>query len=205
MRTHPALGATEGWQARFSRELNATDDRDAFRDSGRPGDLPVMEGKHIEPFLVHQDRCERFIPAVTARERLPDARYDHARLVYRDVSGVGNRFTLVSAVMPAGAVTTHTLFCLRNEVPLVQQYFLCGLFNSQVLNRVVRMLMGSHVTTSLVESLPVPRWLDTPVHRSISRLSRRLSAHRLGDRRRTDLLVHLNEAVEAIYGANSVE
>ena len=51
--------------------------------------------------------------------------------------------------MPGGVVTTHTLFCLRTPLPLSRQHFLCGVFNLYVLNAVVRLLMGGHVTTSL--------------------------------------------------------
>jgi hypothetical protein len=200
MRVHPALGADDGWRARFSRELNATDDRDAFCPTRSAGCLPVAEGKHIAPFVVHDDRFERFITSTAARARLSDARFERPRLVYRDVSGVGNRFTLVAAVMPAGVVTTHTLFCLRNDVRLVQQHFLCGVFNSDLLNRVVRMLMGSHVTTSLIESLPVPPWDGTAAQIRIGRLARRLAIPQLGDDARTRFLVHLNESVEALYG-----
>ena len=48
----PALGDPSGWGARFGRELNATDDRHEFRTGG--GGLPVLEGKHIEPFRVDE-------------------------------------------------------------------------------------------------------------------------------------------------------
>jgi len=204
MRAHPALGSEDGWKIRFSRELNATDDRKAFRPTRSRGCLPVADGKHIGPFVVHTDRCERFISPQLARQCLPDARFNRARLVYRDVSGVGNRFTLVAAVMPAGVVTTHTLFCLRNDLPVAQQHFLCGVFNSDLLNRVVRLLMGSHVTTNLVENLPVPAWEDSPIHRRISRVAERLSTER-DDTARSRLLVHLNDDVEALYGTKSIQ
>src|SRR5688572_10139567 len=102
--------------------------------------------------------------------------------------------------MPADVVTTHTLFCLRNDLTLVQQHFLCGVFNSDLLNRVVRLLMGSHVTTSLVEHLPVPRWERSAVHRRISRIAERLSRPGLDDRARSRFLVHLNAGVETLYG-----
>jgi hypothetical protein len=205
MAAHPAIGAAQGWQVRFSRELNATDDRDTFTHTrGRDG-LPVADGKHIGPFVVHLGRCERFIPASEAQQQLPDGRFLRPRLVYRDVSGVGNRFTLVAAVMPAGAVTTHTLFCLRNDLPLLQQHFLCGIFNSALMNRVVRLLMGSHVTTSLVEGLPVPRWANTLAQRRISRLAKRLAAPDLSDRARERLLVQLNHNVEAFYGTKPID
>jgi hypothetical protein len=88
---------------------------------------------------------------------LPDRRFEHPRLGYRDVSAVSNRQTLVAALVPAGVVTTHTIFCLRSKLSRESQEFLCGVFNSFVLNAIVRLLMGSHLTTSLVEGLPVPR------------------------------------------------
>jgi hypothetical protein len=200
MGAHPAAGAADGWHARFSRELNATDDRDAFRAvRGRDG-LPVAEGKHIEPFLVDTSRCEQFIAPRAALERLPDGRFQHARLVYRDVSGVGNRFTLIAAVMPAGVVTTHTLFCLRGTWSMEQQHFLCGLFNSSLLNRVVRLLMGSHVTTSLVEQLPVPVWSSTPVQRRIAAVAARLARPTLTERLRGGLVTRLDADVGRLYG-----
>lgn len=201
MSAHPALGDAKGWKARFSRELNASDDRDAFSPSGSEDSFPIADGKHIGPFVVHLDRCQRFIPECLARRHFPDRRYERPRLVYRDVSGVGNRYTLVAAVMPGRVLTTHTLFCLRNEVPLSQQHFLCGVFNSLLMNRVVRLLMGSHVTTSLVESLPVPRWDGSPVQQGISRVARTLSRRAsAGDSHTDRLLGRLNQLVEVIYG-----
>jgi hypothetical protein len=107
---------------------------------------------------------------------LPDGRFDRARLGYRDVSGVGNRLTLIAAVIPAGTVTTHTIFCLRSVVPIEAQHFLCGLLNSYVLNALARMLMGGHLTTSLVEGLPVPSWsAEDTRHRRIAGMSARLA------------------------------
>ncbi len=198
-REHPALGAADGWGAAFSRELNATDDRDVIHERQcRHGDLPVAEGKHIAPFRVDVARCARVIRSEDARQRLPDARFTRPRLVYRDVSGVGNRYALVAAVMPANVVTTHTLFCLRTPVPIEQQHFLCGLFNSWVLNAFVRVLMGGHVTTSLIEQLPVPVWQLTALHRRIARLAARLA--RPGARP-ADLSA-LQAAVARLYGMN---
>jgi hypothetical protein len=75
---------------------------------------------------------------------------------------VSNRQSLIAAIIPAEAATTGTLFCLRSRVPIEQQHFLCALLNSYVLNALVRMLMGGHLTTTLIESLPVPRWAARP-------------------------------------------
>ena len=199
MDAHPAVGAADGWHARFSRELNATDDRDAFCEFSGRDRLAVADGKHIEPFVVHRDACDRFIALRAAQERLPEGGFTRPRLVYRDVSGVGNRFTLIAAVMPQGVVTTHTLFCLRGVWPPEHLHFLCGVFNSALLNRVVRLLMGSHVTTSLVEQLPVPLWAPSRLHRRIAAIAARLANSALRGPARVRLTARLNEDVATLY------
>jgi hypothetical protein len=79
-------------------------------------------------------------------------------------------------VVPAGVVTTHTVFCLKGRLDVERQHFLCAMFNSYVLNALVRMLMGGHVTTTLVASLPVPLWQGDRIDRQIARSARRLAA-----------------------------
>jgi hypothetical protein len=170
-RSHPRLGDLQGWNVQFGRELNLTEDRASFGARG----LPVIEGKHIRPFAVDIRSPQFRIERVSANQLLPSASFDRPRLAYRDVSGVANRLSLIAAIIPPGVVTTHTLFCLRTARPIEEQHFLCGLFNSYVLNSVVRLLMGGHLTTSLVESLPVPRWIGSRRQRRIGHLARRLS------------------------------
>ena len=202
LRRFPPLGAPEGWNVTFGRELNATDDRALFRPRERDGqgartgrkELLVAEGKHIAPFHFDRRGPTHTIAADVAEARLSDRRYTKPRLAYRDVSGVGNTHALVAAIIPAGVVTTHTLFCLRTRIPIEQQHFLCGLFNSAVFDRLVRLEMGSHVTTTLMENLPVPLWTGSRVQREIAALARDLAGlGTSGPRHR------LNALVETIY------
>jgi hypothetical protein len=194
-REFPALGDATGWRARFGRELNATDDRDSFGGHG----LPVIDGKHIGPFVVDAPAAGRFITRAAARQQLPARRFEGARLGYRDVSGAGNRLSLIAAIVPADVVTTHTIFCLRTPLPPGQQQFLCGLFNAYVLNAVVRMFMGAHVTTSLVEGLPVPTWTGSPAQRRIARLAARLARGPHAPR----LHAALQASVARLYGIDA--
>ena len=150
--TTPRLGAADGWNVRFGRELNASDDRPAFE----PVDIasrarPVVEGKQIEPFRVALDRSSHQLTP-GAVDRVPR----RARLAYRDVASATNRLTLIAAIVPARAVTTHTLFCLKTPVPLDVHLVLCGLLNSYVANYLVRFRVNTHVTASLMSRLPVP-------------------------------------------------
>src|SRR5206468_11806428 len=110
----------------------------------------------LEPFRTGLDAVTYTISAADARRRLRSDSYRHSRLAYRDVASATNRTTLIAAVLPAGCVSTHTVFCLRTGLPLEAQHFLCGLFNSLVVNYLVRLRVSTHVTTAIVERLPLP-------------------------------------------------
>ena len=195
----PPLGHDNGWRARFGRELNATDDRDAFRP-GRHG-LPVLDGKHVSPFRARVGDSSRSIGVADALRRVGSDRFARARLAYRDVAGATNRLTLIAAILPAGCVSTHTLFCLRTPLPLRDQQFLCGLFNSFVVNYLVRLRVSTHVTTAIVEQLPLPtRDTDPRACREIAALARRLVRH--DDRA---ALARLNALVAMLYQLTNEE
>lgn len=152
----PALSDEGGWGARFGRELNKTDDRALFVH-GRDG-MPVVEGKHVDPFAVRLEECELRVPRVAdlQREEIRQSVARH-RLAYRDVASSTNRLTLIAAIVPPGAVTVHTLFCLKTMLPLDDLVFLCCLLNSFVANYLVRLWVTTHLGTTTVERLPVPR------------------------------------------------
>jgi hypothetical protein len=150
----PRLGSGDGWHAEFSRELNASDDRGLFVPVSRGAPRrPVIEGKQIEPFRALIGECRLELrPGAQPGRRV--AR--RSRLAYRDIASATNRLTLIAAIVPAHAVTTHTLFCLRTPLPEADQRVLCALFNSYVANYLVRFRVNTHVTVSLVSRLPVP-------------------------------------------------
>ena len=147
-----------GWGARFGRELNATDDRLHFRR--RRDGFPVIEGKALEPFRVSLASANEVAP--DAATRLLGSRCARWRLGYRDVAAATNRTTLIAALLPPDTVSTHTVFCLRAPMPRRAQHFLCGLFNSFVVNYLVRLRVTTHVTTAIVERLPVPTEAQCP-------------------------------------------
>jgi hypothetical protein len=168
------LGSHAGWAAHFGRELNATDDRAHFHDAG--GGLPIIEGKQVEPFHVAVASSRHAVAGDDARRLLKSSRHERPRLGYRDVASATNRLTLIAAILPAGCVSTHTVFCLRTPLPLAAQHFLCGVFNSFVVNYLVRLRVTTHVTTAMVERLPIPRRDDGPrAFREIAALSRLLA------------------------------
>jgi hypothetical protein len=152
----PAFGSAAGWRLHFGRELNVTENREDFVDS--PSALPVIEGKQVLPFAVVLSSARyRIAPQSAARLLGARGSFRRPRLAYRDVASPTNKLTLIAAVVPANVVTTHTLFCLRDEQAEDVHFFLCGIFNSLVANYLVRLRVGTHVTTGIIDWLPVPK------------------------------------------------
>jgi hypothetical protein len=151
----PASGDEAGWHLRFGRELNATDDRRHFNQSG--SGIPVIEGKHISPFAVDASGAANYIDPDAVEQTIGRRPFDTPRLAYRDVASATNRLTLIAAVLPAGTITTHTLFCLRSSLDDDVQHFLAAMLNSFVANYLVRLRVTTHVTVAIVERLPLPK------------------------------------------------
>jgi hypothetical protein len=169
------LSSSHGWGVSFGRELNATEDREHF--SNRPGSglLPVLEGKQIQPFVAHLDQATKYVAEANAARLLGAHTFSSPRLAYRDVASASNRLTLIAAIVPSGVVTTHTLFCLKGRVSRDIHLFLCGVLNSFVANYLVRLRVGTHVTVSIMERLPVPRpAIDSLDFRRIASLTARV-------------------------------
>jgi hypothetical protein len=151
---HPGTSDPSGWHLHFGRELNATDDRRHFGDRG---EMPIVEGKQIRPFSVTLAESRLFIDRVTALKLLRHAPFDRPRLAYRDVASATNRVTLIAGILPAGALSTHTVFCLRTPLEEDEQLFVMGMFNSFVANFLVRLRVTTHVTVAIVAHLPLPK------------------------------------------------
>ena len=198
----PPLSAPGGWNARFGRELNATEDRRHF-ETGEDG-LPVLEGKHLQPFLASPAAARLRLPEEAAARLLDAAStWLRPRLAYRDVASPTNRLTLIAAVVPARTVTTHTVFCLKTPLDESEQWFLCGLLNSFVLNWLARLWVTTHLTVALVGRLPAPR----PPHASSAFTEIAGLAARLGRKHASRDSPHarLQAAVARLYGLDRDE
>jgi hypothetical protein len=189
----PAASSPDGWNLKFGRELNATEDRPHFNSRGG---LPVVEGKQIQPFTVDAGASRNYIDISVARTLLKDAPFDRARLAYRDVASSTNRLTLIAAILPAGCVSTHTLFCLKAPLDDEAQKFVLAMFNSFVANFLVRLRVTTHVTVAIVERLPLPRPSRTSAEfRSAVALAERL----LADPRDTTAMAQVQALAARLY------
>jgi hypothetical protein len=198
----PALADQRGWGARFGRELNRSDDSPRF--STNMAGMPVVEGKHVDPFTVRLQDCkfrvadEAGLPGRELREAVR-----RHRLAYRDVASATNRLTLIAAIVPPGAVTVHTLYCLKNALHVDDQVVLCCLLNSFVTNYLVRMWVTTHLGSATVERLPVPRpQAASPVAIRLRDLGRGLLRSGGGQ---PDAYAEVQGRVASLYGLTAEE
>ena len=147
------LGAANGWNVQFGRELNATDDSAAFVPfTGSAARAPVLEGKQIEPFRVSTATC---------RHELADERRRHASAAPRPSRLPRHRERDQSPHADRGdrpAARGHDPHAVlpENAAPADAQHVSCALLNSFVANYLVRLRVNTHVTVALVSRLPVP-------------------------------------------------
>ena len=166
----------------FGRELNATDDRDAFVPySGSASARPVLEGKQIGPFRVFPERSRLELPAGS-----PTSNRDPASRP----AGLQRRRERHE---PAHADRSHRPrarrhdpypVCLKTPLPIDAQHVLCALLNSFVANYLVRLRVNTHVTASLLSRVPVPVvTTGERVFERLAALSRTLASSAAGGRR----------------------
>lgn len=209
----PTLASHEGWAVRFGRELNATDDKRFFTTLGSAPTgranarewLPIVEGKHLRPFGVELERVTTGIERSVAEGLIERASsFGRARVCYRDVASATNRVTLIAAILPAGTLSTHTVFCDKARLDPDDRWCLTGLLNSLITNYIVRLQMSTHVTAALMARLPVPRPArGSPSHRLLARLAAQLSAGSIDDNPRA--YARLNTVAAALYGLSAGE
>jgi hypothetical protein len=115
------------------------------------------------------------------------------------VASATNRLTLIAARLPAGVVSTHTVFCLKMPLARPREHCLLALLNSLVVNYLVRLQVTTHVTAGVMSRLPVPRPQDgTNAFHTLSALGRSLERTGL-DGRDADY-GRLNAVAARLYG-----
>lgn len=198
----PALADARGWNVRFGRELNATDDRSHFSPLAARL-LPIVEGKQLSPFQVDVSRSRLGITRAAAATLVdPSITFDRERIAYRDVASATNKLTLIAAMLPKNVISTHTVFCLKTPLADDERWCLLGLMNTLVANYLVRLQVTTHVTTALMARLPVPRPTGTELNR-IALLSRSLAGS--GWREPDDSYALLNATAAQLYGISEDE
>ena len=92
---------------------------------------------------------------------------DYYRLGWRDVTNAVDYRTLICTILPPGVFLGQTISYMRpnyfdgkkfcQAMNLKETAYLCGLFNSLVVDFIIRKRVGLHATMSIVYELPIPR------------------------------------------------
>ena len=176
------------WKIRFQREFNFTDDRHMFNENGK-GHI-IYGGKMIHQFTHIFAKPSYWIESTKGEEFLEDKQvnvikmkygkiidksstdlhFNYYRLVWRDATGATNIRSLLSAILPPKVLSVATIPYLRptyfngTEFEKAISYdtllFLCGVFNSFVIDYLMRQKIQSHATMSHVLELPIPRYSE---------------------------------------------
>ena len=200
----PAVADSSGWHMRFGRELNATDDRPHFVNRQRsPASLiPIIEGKLLSPFQIAIDRATMGITPKALGALMDAGAIQRSRIAYRDVASATNKLTLIAAMLPAGCVSTHTVFVSKTTLDEESQWCLLGLLNSLVANYLIRLRVTTHVSAATMARLPVPRPASaSAAFRTLVSLSRQLAL--AGIDGAADPYAHLNAVAAKLYGLTS--
>lgn len=159
------------WRVSFTAEFHMTNDSHLFKPAPGKGRLPLYEGKMIWQFDHRFAEPRYWVDEREARAavlgRTPDEGqsldYQAFRMGFRDIASNTNERTMVSTVIPP---TFH-----GNKLPTVrifdqnggraigddEQVFLCAVWNSFVIDYLIRMKVTTTLNFFYVYQLPVPR------------------------------------------------
>ena len=100
---------------------------------------------------------------------LPEIKIDSHfyRLGWRDVTNAVDYRTMICTILPPNVFLEQTISYLRpnyfdgkefhQALTLKETLYLCGMFNSLVLDFIIRHRVGLHATMSIVYEMPIPR------------------------------------------------
>jgi len=181
---HPHLDAhiDGAWNVQLSQEFNTTSDSNLFNT--KKDGAPLYEGKVLCAFdnqysplnywiaedLVQKDEWSCRWKKLKKQKRKPEIfDYQHFRAGFRRIAASTNERAFLSSVIPAGSVCPDTTLVVRRLVPddetgepvewmnAAQTSWLVAIFNSFVLDFVIRMKITTHLDMHFVYTLPVPR------------------------------------------------
>jgi hypothetical protein len=167
----PLLGEKlEGvWNLALANEFHMTNDSHLFKTEPAKGRLPLYEGKMIHQFNHRWGAPKYWIDEPEGRKALLGKKtedkeqvleYQGYRLGFRDVASNTNERTMIATVLPPKVFCPHTMSLEAvSQSTLSQQsrLFVTALFNSFIVDYLIRQKVTSHLSFFLVYNLRIPR------------------------------------------------
>jgi hypothetical protein len=163
----PLLGEdiVGAWTIKFTTEFHMTNDSHLFKTSPGSGRLPLYEGKMIWQF-DHQYAEPRFWvdenqgrDALIGRTEDEGQRlgYQQYRVGFRSAGENTNERNFIAAVIPRKVFCGNSIILSTGVEQSQILLFLCGLFNSFVLDYTLRLKISRNLNMFYIYQLPVPR------------------------------------------------
>lgn len=172
------LGEGDGiWAADYRREVDMTLHRRFFHKVRGPGEVPVLEGRHVgqyrwraksylsgegraaiwrpDPLATAEGKAQWFTPL----ESLPTEslrRVSMDRIGFCDVTGQTNERTLLVSRIPAGVVCGNKVPTLTFAQGPGREFIFLATANSFVVDWLLRRLVTTTVNYFLLKTLPLP-------------------------------------------------
>jgi len=125
--------------------------------------LTVLQGKRVTKIIKKQLKNKTKI-------KLPKIKidFDYYRLGWRDVTNETDKRTLICTILPPHVFMVETIPYLRpnyfngknfeSTLPADAMLFICGLFNSFVIDYFLRQRISLHATMAAVYEIPIPTY-----------------------------------------------
>ncbi len=165
----PLLGedVKGSWNLVLMSEFHMTMDKDLFKPAPAPGRLPLYEGKMMWQFECQYAEPTRWVVEAEGRQASigkkgedtgQEIGYQRHRLAFRSAGENTNERNLIATVLPRKVFCGNSLTLDRDFSGTPQELlFICAMFNSFVLDWLLRLKIQRNLNMFLMYQLPVPR------------------------------------------------
>jgi len=167
----PLLGEKiEGvWNLALTREFDMTNDSHLFHTEPAEGRLPLYEGKMIHQFehqfgearyWVDEKEGRKAVLGKKGQENGQMLAYQSYRLGFRDVARNTDERTMIATVLPPKRFCPHTMSLeavSQSSLTQKERIFLVALFNSYLVDYLIRQRITAHLSFFFVYNIPIPR------------------------------------------------
>jgi len=145
------------WNIKFNRELDMTNAVHLLQREKTS--CPLYEGKMIWQFDSYYEKPQYWANFESILSHVTVSSPLYPRLAHRRISASTNERTLVTSLIPGGAVgeTNCTVIWLLNQTYSSVYAYLGGVLNSFVLDFIIRYKITTTLNMFYMVSLPVPR------------------------------------------------
>lgn len=164
MYKHQLLSTSlNGMTVKFSTDFHMTNDSNAFNVN--KNGLRLFEGK-----MIKQYGCDFSDPTYYVTEREAKNRFsgqpndfEEHRLAFRAVASSTNRRSMIATILPKKVFVGNSLIVTKifqdkkRLIDVSTLLYLCGVFNSRILDYLLRLKITTNLNMFFIYELPIPR------------------------------------------------